>query len=205
MVRRTKEEAEQTRNLILDTAERVFQSKGVARTSLADVASAAGLTRGAIYWHFKNKADLFSAMCDRITLPLEARREAGGDLLESDPEAYVRDLALLTLLRVTSDERVRSVFDIMLHKCEFIDEMSALLLRKNQCTQSFVNHLQQVFIRLQERGRLRAGLDPALAALGLHAYIGGLMSTWLRDPEFFDLQRQAPTLLDQYLQGVLHN
>ena len=51
MVRRTKEEALETRNLLLDVAERVFNEKGVSRTSLAEIAEAAGLTRGAIYWH----------------------------------------------------------------------------------------------------------------------------------------------------------
>src|ERR1700712_1304134 len=57
MVRRTKEEAAETRNSILDAAERVFFEKGVSRTTLADIALEAGVTRGAIYWHFANKGD----------------------------------------------------------------------------------------------------------------------------------------------------
>ncbi|WP_291742772.1 TetR family transcriptional regulator, partial [Limnobacter sp. UBA1615] len=69
MVRKTKEEAQETRNLILDTAEAVFSEKGVSRTTLNDIAKAADLTRGAIYWHFKNKADLFDAMFQRAILP----------------------------------------------------------------------------------------------------------------------------------------
>src|ERR1700688_3142706 len=71
MVRRTKEEALETRNRILDTAEQVFVEKGVSNTSLAQLAEAAGVTRGAIYWHFKNKADLFDAMMSRVVLPME--------------------------------------------------------------------------------------------------------------------------------------
>ena len=58
MPRKTKEEAQETRQRILDAAERVFQMQGVSRTSLAHIADAAGVTRGAIYWHFRNKADL---------------------------------------------------------------------------------------------------------------------------------------------------
>ena len=53
-------------------------AQGVTRTSLAEVATAAGMTRGAVYWHFKDKADLFRAMCDRATLPLEANFERAG-------------------------------------------------------------------------------------------------------------------------------
>ena len=71
MVRRTKDEALETRNRILDAAERVFGERGVSRTSLEDVATAAGVTRGAIYWHFNDKSDLFTAMVNRVTLPME--------------------------------------------------------------------------------------------------------------------------------------
>ena len=71
MARRTKDEAVETRNQILDAAERIFGERGVSRTSLTDIAQAADVTRGAIYWHFKDKADLFNAMMERVTLPME--------------------------------------------------------------------------------------------------------------------------------------
>ena len=49
MVRRTKEEAQETRSQILEAAEKAFYERGVARTTLADIATLAGVTRGAIY------------------------------------------------------------------------------------------------------------------------------------------------------------
>src|SRR3954470_16660398 len=67
MVRRTKEEALATRHSILDAAELLFEKRGVSRTSLQDIAEAAGVTRGAIYWHFQGKEDLFTAMMERAT------------------------------------------------------------------------------------------------------------------------------------------
>lgn len=85
MVRRTKEEALETRNRILDAAEHVFFEKGVSRSSLADIAQAAGVTRGAIYWHFENKGDLFTAMFDRVILPLDEMKAATVDPDEPDP------------------------------------------------------------------------------------------------------------------------
>src|SRR5258706_6340972 len=71
MPRRTKLEAQATRSHILDTAEMVFEARGVSGTSLNEIAKTAGLTRGAIYWHFTDKADLFNAMMERATMPLE--------------------------------------------------------------------------------------------------------------------------------------
>ena len=66
MVRRTKEEAQETRAQIIEAAERAFYKRGVARTTLADIAELAGVTRGAIYWHFNNKAELVQALLDSL-------------------------------------------------------------------------------------------------------------------------------------------
>lgn len=60
MARKTKQEAQETRQHILDVALRLFSQQGVSSTSLGEIAKAAGVTRGAIYWHFKDKSDLFS-------------------------------------------------------------------------------------------------------------------------------------------------
>jgi TetR/AcrR family acrAB operon transcriptional repressor len=62
MVRKTKAAALATRNSILDAAERMFCTRGVARTSLHEIADRKGLTRGAVYWHFKGKYDLLQAL-----------------------------------------------------------------------------------------------------------------------------------------------
>ena len=104
MVRRTKEEALETRDRILDTAEQVFSERGVARTSLADIADAAGVTRGAIYWHFKNKGDLFSAMLDRVALPMEAHEERQSNRADNRREA------------IESREQARQVLGETLHR-----------------------------------------------------------------------------------------
>ena len=58
-MKRTKEEAEETRMLILSTARKIFSDKGYAATKLSDIAEEAEITRGAIYWYFKNKRELF--------------------------------------------------------------------------------------------------------------------------------------------------
>src|SRR5690606_36475619 len=83
MVRRSKEDALATRTSLLDAAERAFLEKGVAGTSLNDIAVEAGTTRGAIYWHFRDKADLFNAMMQRVVMPLQfamaSVEEAGGE------------------------------------------------------------------------------------------------------------------------------
>ena len=111
MARRTKEDALATRDRILDAAEQVFESQGVARTSLQQIAAAAGVTRGAIYWHFKDKADLFNAMMERVTLPMEDGVRVAASGAQDDPLAVLEQGMLSALRLVTTDPQVRRVFE----------------------------------------------------------------------------------------------
>ena len=99
MARRTKTEAAATREALLDAAEHAFRERGVARTSLAEVAAAAGMTRGAVYWHFRDKADLFEALCERVQLPMEAMHASAGAIRQKDPLGALRMLAVDTASR----------------------------------------------------------------------------------------------------------
>ena len=202
MVRRTRDEALETRNRILDTAERVFSERGVSHTSLADIAAAAGVTRGAIYWHFKNKADLFDAMMNRVVLPMEEMTARAADAGLEDPVAHVRACALNVLERVVNDPQCRRVFEICSHKCEYVDEMSQVRDRhiegRNQC----VGYIESGLRNAAAKGLLAPGVDPRRAAVGLHALVDGLIMNWILDPGYLPLRKEAGRLIDFYLDGL---
>ncbi len=60
MARRTKEEAEETKKAICLAALDIFCEKGYSRTTFDEIAKRINLTKGAIYWHFRNKADILT-------------------------------------------------------------------------------------------------------------------------------------------------
>ena len=126
MARKTKEESLVTRERLLDAAEAVFRERGVTRTSLAEVATAAGMTRGAVYWHFKDKADLFRAMCDRATMPLDANFERAGETVRRPIPRSPAELSIGALKSLAGDPRMQSVFEIIFHKSELVDELAGL-------------------------------------------------------------------------------
>lgn len=202
MARRTKEEAQATRTQLLDTAELVFREKGVSRTSLADIASAAGVTRGAIYWHFENKADLFVAMCDRATLPLEAMfgRLADPELL--DPLAKLRESIIQVLRQAEQDQRCRRVFEILNFKCEFVDDLAPTMLRRKECRQGAKDVIERNLKMAVERGQIPAETDIRRAAIGLFSYIDGLIVNWSMEPESYSLAAEAGAMIDIYLDGL---
>lgn len=202
MVRRTKAEAQATRELILDTAEVVFHEQGVSRTTLNDIAQAAGLTRGAIYWHFKDKADLFNAMMVRVTLPLEETAHRTGDESLEDPVAYMRANFLHALRLTVDDPQVRRVFEIATHKVEYVDELQAVRDRHLATRDECLSHAQRGITLAMQRGLLPKRIPPRAAALGLHALIDGLIQNWMLDPDAFDLVKTGQQVLDAYLAGL---
>ncbi|CAN5863166.1 TetR family transcriptional regulator [soil metagenome] len=202
MVRRTKEEAQATRSHILDTAELVFEKRGVSRTSLHEIAQAAGVTRGAIYWHFQDKADLFNAMMERVTLPMEEAVKRGDDPLLANPLDQIRRSFLEVLQKTASDPQVQRVFEIATHKVEYVDELQGVRDRhlsvRNECLAAV-----EATLRLATRRGLLGRRVPArTAAIGLHALIDGLLQNWMLDPSAFDLVRTGRQLLDAYLAGL---
>jgi TetR/AcrR family acrAB operon transcriptional repressor len=174
----------------------------VSRTSLDDVARAAGVTRGAIYWHFKDKADLFEAMLGRVALPMEELLERSGEAAGDDPLAHVRARSVAVLRKVVGDARARRVFDVVAHKCEYVDEMAAVRRRINRMRSSCLAQLEHGFRDSVRRGRLPASVEPRAAAVGLHALVDGLITNWLIDPKYFASAREAERIVDRYLAGL---
>jgi TetR/AcrR family acrAB operon transcriptional repressor len=204
MVRRTKADALATRHRLLDAAEHLFQERGVSRTSLNDIATAAGTTRGAIYWHFKDKADLFNAMMERVTLPLEGTLACTARTADTtaNPLLSLRDSMMSALMQTASDEQTRRVFEVATHKVEYVSEMQAVrdrhLLVRNQC----IAMTQEILQQAVQREGIALSMPLATAALGLHVIMDGLIQNWLLEPKAFDLVKSGHLILDGYLQGL---
>ncbi|CAM8653637.1 AcrR Transcriptional regulator [Comamonadaceae bacterium] len=202
MARRTKEEALVTRELILDAAERVFHQRGVSRTSLQEIAKEAGLTRGAIYWHFENKGELFHAMMERVTLPMMARMTEITPEDEARPLDKIRRNTAAALREIAHNPQVRRVFEIAMQKVEYVDEMQEMQQRKisgrNECMDD-MQHLLQI---AQQLGHIKADAHLRNTTIGLFALVGGIKYNWLLDPEAFDLEAVGLATLDAYLAGL---
>ena len=199
MARKTKEDALETRNQLLDAAERVFFDKGFSQTSLMDIAEAAGLSRGAIYWHFKNKSDLFEAMADRIRLPLENLTDACADEKEPNPLGKLRDFWVQVLKETTRNPRRKRVLSILFFKCELNSEAKQLEIRRQTATLEYIQGIEQCLKNAIDKGQLPANLNVHQAAIANHALITGLISNWLFLPGSFDLDGYAETMIDGYL------
>ncbi len=196
MVKKTKQEALETRNLILDTAERVFNTKGVSSTSLDNIACAAGVTRGAIYWHFKNKSDLFNAMFDRVRLPLEEMADAITDAALEDPLGELHKTLSFLFEKVSQDVHYRYVFEILFTKCELVEELGPIIQRDRQVKAAFTARLEIIFSNAIARQQLHKDTNIPLAVNTYQAMLKGILRNWLLEPEVFDLQHDGMRMVD---------
>lgn len=202
MARRTKEDALATRHQLLEAAERMFAEKGVSRTCLQDIAQAAGVSRGAIYWHFKNKADLFNAMMEHIILPLEQAMQQIGSDAGQDPLIALQQAILAPMRSIAGDERTRRVFEVATLKVEYVDELLAVKARHVQAHAEGVREMQRSLQQAAAHRGLTLRMPPAMAAQGLQALMVGLIHTWLLAPQAFELVPAAEGAVACYLAGL---
>lgn len=180
MVRKTKEEAGRTRQQIVDAARKVFHRNGVSRSTLEQIAREAGVTRGAVYWHFKDKAELFAAMREDVFDPM---RERCDSILFSEQYADPLDAieaSLIEFFRVLKEcPELRQVFEVMVLRCEYVREFVEVRAEANKPGLEFLEKMKTVYGKAAERGTLRAGLDAETVALDTWAFVNGLLHVLL--------------------------
>lgn len=202
MVRKTKQEALETREKILDAAEMLFQRRGVSRTSLQDIATEAELTRGAIYWHFKDKAEMFNAMMERATMPLEQAMDCAKVARPDAPLEQLRWGLLNAFHSTVNNERTRRVFEIAMHRVEYVDELLAVrdrhLAVRNEC----LDDVEQAFQKAIAGGQLPASVRTRSAAIALHSITDGLIQNWILDPSSFDLMEVGQEVIEAFLNSL---
>jgi TetR/AcrR family acrAB operon transcriptional repressor len=202
MARRSKEDALATRNALLDAAEHVFLAQGVAGTSLNDIALAAGTTRGAIYWHFKDKADLFNAMMDRVAMPLQNAMAIVDRSPGNDPLPGMKKAMRQAFRQTVVDPQTRRVFEVATQKVEYVDSLCAVRERHLRIRNEWVEQLRHVLRMSAAAREVRLALPASTAAHGLQALVDGVIHNWLLDTDAYDLESLGMKAVEVYLRGL---
>ncbi|MDQ8727970.1 TetR family transcriptional regulator [Bradyrhizobium sp. LHD-71] len=192
MARKTKAEAEETRERILDAAERLFFARGVMQTSLEHIAEDVGVTRGAIYWHFSDKVALFRALHERVRLPQEAMVQQAVADGHPDPLGFIESVSLDAVNTIANDPRLMRVYATLLFRCEYVGEMAEALRRQQDADAAMRANLVRIFTMAHENGSLASSWTPTIAARVFEAMIRGLWWDWLRHDQSFDLKVEGP-------------
>ena len=196
MARRTKEEAQETRRCILDAAVRVFAQQGVANASLTDIAQEAGVTRGAIYWHFANKADLINSLWEQVQSFYAPLTQASEHIDEPDPLGKLQELYCSFFAGMVEDPMQQQMFRILFDEGDRSKDTETVRKLHQELRCERHQGLQTVFIHAIQRGQLPPDFDVQLGAVTTFALVHGLIANWVMNPELIDIKRHAPKVTD---------
>jgi TetR/AcrR family acrAB operon transcriptional repressor len=200
-MRRTKEEAAVTRATILKTALSIFSAKGYSAATLDDVAKSAKMTRGAIYWHFKSKADLYNTLVEEVSARgaavVQGAVAEGGTLLEILRRVFVRQCAL-----IEEDKEARAVMELALIKTGLDPELQSGRRKQLEAGNALVVGIADAMRQGIAQGVLRSDLDPADMARAFVAFENGVIQLWLISPKSFSLKASAESFADILIDGL---
>lgn|SRR5664279_999536 len=200
MVRKTKEDAQLTRQRIINAAREVFLARGVSKSSMEHIAAQAGVTRGAVYWHFSNKTDLFHAMREQVFLPLIDRMD-DTFLIEGseDPLTRIENFLRGTIQVLDESIETRQTYEIMMIKCEYVDDFAPVLLQTlTNCTR-ITEKIKLVYERAKIKGQLRDSHDPVQLAMDTHLFFNGLLNMWVKDINGTQFRHRANELIKSHM------
>lgn len=195
-MRRTKEDAELTKKAILSAAVEVFSQRGVAKASLEEIARKADVTRGAVYWHFKNKMEIFDALHESLHTPFIERILEGLEAEHPNPIGQLQALCTNLLLELDQDEFRKKSLTLFMLKCDYSGELQhrqeANTRAKYEKMQAFSGYFQKAI----ETGQLPANTDASDYTVAMNCYIRGIVTEYLEAPEAFDMPNKAPALME---------
>lgn len=202
MVRKTKEDAELTRQRILDAARSVFLKRGVSKSTLEHIATEANVTRGAVYWHFENKTEIFHAIREQVFLPLI---DSIDDTLSpavkniENPLNQIEASLSNTITQLNDNQQMREIYEIMMIKCEYVDEFATVLHQMMNNCACIVEKLEAAYARAEEQDMLATTLSPRALALDTHLFFGGLLHMWVKDADGSRFRIQALDLIKSHM------
>ncbi len=201
-MRKTKQEAQKTRQHLLNAALEIFWRMGVTRATLQEIAQQAGVTRGALYWHFSNKEALFESLFEQHYSVFMEKLDDGALNNAADVWEHLRQ-SLFDLFRLLEEnEQQRKFCQVMFLKCEQTES--------NQTLTELAGHYHSVCRRQiaralqlsQAQGRLPEHADIELAAIYLESNLVGLLKMWSNDTSRFALSETARKVIDASMQTL---
>lgn len=199
-MRKTKEDTEKTKCDLMRVAVKVFNEKGYSATRLEDVAMAANVTRGAIYYHFGSKAEIFKAIVfENKEQTMKLLTESFDNYKGTKCEA-LQYVFSTYLCRVEEDEFFRDV-EALLFKTELtgeLEEMENLFkMHSNKGLMNLIKTIKEGKID----GSIRSDIDENTFAFSLSGYFYGTMALWHLNRDFISLKEKSKEISEYIFQA----
>ena len=189
--------SEERRSQIIESAIKVFAREGFANTRMEDVAAASGLSKGLLYFYFKSKEEIISAIADllfgselrKMQSQIEEEQSARQGL-ERFTEAFITDLRMMLKIIPLVYE-----FYALAFRNAMVRQLLGAYLRQ------FVAIIEPLVQRGIERGEFAPG-DARQITLTIGAALEGTLLLWTYDPDMVPVEEQLRASLALLLKGL---
>jgi len=201
-MRKTKEEAAFTKGKILDAGAKIFSKYGYSASRLEDIAHEAGVTRGAIYWHFKNKAEILRILIiERLSIIYKIIEEI--KLQNIEPLVKLKKILVTILKSIESNDKLQEIMDIIIFKVEVIPEIEYQMKGKREENKTRIKIIQDLIKEAQSEGTIKKSIDSYKTATTINCLFEGIITQWLIDPSLFSISKQSEEMLDFLFKGII--
>ena len=202
MPRRTKQEAEATRESILNAALDVIYEKGYARSTFVDIAKKIKLSKGAVYWHFKNKPDMFLALGRQMENNIENRLQSMFDKTYTLND--LKRILLKMILLIAEDDRLRKYYRIVFYRMEWTEELLPIKEFFDNQDVLMLDWIMEIFDHAQTKNEILPEKNTHNIARALDAFVDGLIAYCITDIDNAkeNVSQIVQTGLDTFFTGL---
>ncbi|HPD97450.1 MAG TPA: TetR family transcriptional regulator [Synergistales bacterium] len=197
MVRRVREEALETRKQLLEAALEIMSEKPFSSVSMTEIARKIGLSKGAIYWHFKNKNDVLLHVILNIRTQMAEEFCADSASLESidDMRTYYKK----KMQKPLQDEEFKKIHRLMHRGEEWPEEIRKKVLEMIlECLDLEQKMTERLLVRAQEEGTIRMDVSPRDLSLMVTAMFQGIFVFQVHDFYHVDLTEHIDFIFDAF-------
>ena len=200
-MRRTKSRALETKHSILDASLEIFSEKNYSSVTVAEIAGKIGMTKGAVYWHFRNKEDILVKIIEDFC----GSADSGSISADTAPQNIdgLRARYKTALAMFTGNARYCKTQKLMLHCYEWPEKLQSAvfdIIRASDKKEACV--IEELLRKAQEIGQLRMDFDTQEVAVLISSVFHGLRILQISDLLPGDFARQTDFLFDALEKGM---
>lgn len=195
-MKRTKEEAKITKEKLLKTAVKLFIENGYDNTSLAAIAKETGVTKGAIFWHFKNKSSILDDIIDYYD------KEAIDYIpkIKDAPVSPLMKIKFFTYAYIPDFSDRKKISNLCKIKSEIANHYRSR--KKQPYAKSFIEAIEELFDEAKTAGEVKSDVNSHISALTINLIITGIYIKYDTDAGFFKKLKSLVELMDNYFEMI---
>ncbi len=201
MARKTKEGALKTKKKIIDSAKNIFYEKGFRDTTIDDIAKAIGLSRGAVYWHFKSKEEIFISIYDEFMSRLDSI--VGETIGKKDATIVsIYEYMQKTIYMLVSDYSYRTTLDLLLFRTELTQKLQVLKQRDDLWVEDILNTIVHIVDTQIKKGDLKINLTSKELAVSIISMHRGLAFVYTMNNKVLPQENSYKTIIDIFFKNL---